>query len=152
MSFSLSRFSIRKFLPRWFISLPVFLLILFSGINFFRVYSEKATPWASGGWALHSTYDSMLFRFVRLYGIKPDGSRERIEDLKYRQLSEPIITRPIKKSARAFIKNQHKRGILKKGGFKKYEVEVWQYTFSSGDPQLGAKLIAKHTVGGGANE
>ena len=118
MLLSFSPKSIKKLLPRWAIYLPVILLILFSALNFYRVFSENATNWAYGGWALHSTYDSMLFRFVRLYGVNSDGSQERIKDLKYIRLSEPVINRPIERNAKEFIQTQVKRGVLGKREFR----------------------------------
>ena len=130
---------------RYAIYLPVALLVVLGLRNYADVELVNASPWVSGGFGMHATFDSVLFRFVRIYGIDGDGRQHRIK-VKRTWNKVPIVARPVAANAERLVRRMQSRRPEPMRRFEAFRIELWQYTFPSGDPRLGARVIAAHRV------
>jgi hypothetical protein len=130
---------------RSLVYLPVALLVGFSLLNYTRVRFEQASPWVSGGYGMHSTFDSVLFRFVRVYGIDDERGPHRIQ-IKREWKDAPVVARPVKANAERLVRRVQSRLPKATARFESFRVETWQYTFPGEEPHLGAHLLTTHRI------
>lgn len=126
---------------------PIILLITFSSINFFKAKYLKTTQWAFGGFGLHSTFDSFLFRNIEVYGVDKKNNIHIIN--KTTSKFNVVKANPTKSNAMDFIKQLLKQKPNIKYIYNQFQVEIWQYQYANNfnkKPKIEKELVVRFQI------
>jgi hypothetical protein len=125
--------------------IPVAMLLTASLLNYYAVATRHSTPWFSVGFGMHATFDSPLFRFVRVYGVRPDGTESRIAVRQPGPFS-PAFQHPGEAAFRRFLTSPRWLDRAERASYDAFRVEIWQFGYTRGTAALTTEFVTAATV------
>ena len=124
---------------------PVVILLVFAALNLGTVVTRHHTPWFSGGFGMHATYDSPLFRYFQVYALNADGTERRLK-VKQPFVTSPLFQRPDPGLFIKFVTGELQRAAAPAVEASSFRVELWQFGYTYDDTALTTRLIMERTI------